>query len=257
MNKQDIERMARAWQEVTEKTKRCCKDCGDEFGKPTTDCKNDCNDPNGSHWETVDEAKMDPVNKMALKGKHADRKDKDIDNDGDVDSSDKYLHKRRQAITKNTNKSEGYYKDMEIKRQDKEMGAKPVSAKKKKSGETAIMNPKMDTAKGSSKGSEMEQKESRIRTALKSVLSEKAAHSPNKDKAEKIDDKIIGAGAKQMQADLTAKEKEKITDYDKLGHDDAAAAGRAGPSTKMRPNDNKQGDKKVVNPVAGVVTKEK
>ena len=67
MNKQDIERMARAWQEVTEKTKRCCKDCGDEFGKPTTDCKNDCNDPNGSHWETVDEAKMDPVNKMALK----------------------------------------------------------------------------------------------------------------------------------------------------------------------------------------------
>ena len=119
------------------------------------------------------------------------------------------------------------------------------------------MNPKLDTAKDSSKGSEMEQKESRIRTALKSVLAEKAAHSPNKDKAEDPDDAFKGAGAKQMKADLTAKEKEKITDYDKLGHDDAAAAGRAGPSTKMRSNDNKQGDKKVVNPVAGVVTKEK
>ena len=43
---------------------------------------------------------LDSVNKAALKKKFADRKDKDIDNDGDVDSSDKYLHKRRQAISK-------------------------------------------------------------------------------------------------------------------------------------------------------------
>ena len=44
--------------------------------------------------------KMDPVDQKALKGKHSDRKDKDIDNDGDVDSSDEYLHKRRKAISK-------------------------------------------------------------------------------------------------------------------------------------------------------------
>ena len=43
---------------------------------------------------------MDPVNKDAVKKKFADRKDKDIDNDGDVDSSDKFLHKRRAAISK-------------------------------------------------------------------------------------------------------------------------------------------------------------
>lgn len=43
---------------------------------------------------------MDPVDKKELKGKHKDRKDKDIDNDGDVDSSDEYLHKRRKAISK-------------------------------------------------------------------------------------------------------------------------------------------------------------
>ena len=43
---------------------------------------------------------MDPVDKKELKGKHKDRKDKDIDNDGDVDSSDKFLHKRRKAISK-------------------------------------------------------------------------------------------------------------------------------------------------------------
>jgi hypothetical protein len=43
---------------------------------------------------------LDPVDQKALKGKHSDRKDKDIDNDGDVDSSDEYLHKRRKAVSK-------------------------------------------------------------------------------------------------------------------------------------------------------------
>lgn len=43
---------------------------------------------------------LDPVNPKALKGKFKDREDKDIDNDGDTDSSDEYLHKRRQAVSK-------------------------------------------------------------------------------------------------------------------------------------------------------------
>lgn len=30
--------------------KAVCKDCGDTFGKPTTDCKNDCNDPTLDCW---------------------------------------------------------------------------------------------------------------------------------------------------------------------------------------------------------------
>lgn len=45
----------------------------------------------------LDEKKLDPVDKKELKGKHSDRDDKDIDNDGDVDDSDEYLHKRRKA----------------------------------------------------------------------------------------------------------------------------------------------------------------
>ena len=48
------------------------------------------------------EGKLDPVNKKAAAKDFDDRKDKDIDNDGDVDSSDKYLHKRRKAISKAT-----------------------------------------------------------------------------------------------------------------------------------------------------------
>ena len=46
------------------------------------------------------EAEMDKVNPVAVKKKFKDRKDKDIDNDGDVDASDRYLHKRRKAISK-------------------------------------------------------------------------------------------------------------------------------------------------------------
>ena len=43
---------------------------------------------------------MDAVQPKAVKKKFVDRKDKDIDNDGDTDSSDKFLHKRRKAISK-------------------------------------------------------------------------------------------------------------------------------------------------------------
>jgi hypothetical protein len=46
------------------------------------------------------EKKLDPVNPKAVKKDFDNRKDKDIDNDGDVDSTDKYLHKRRKAISK-------------------------------------------------------------------------------------------------------------------------------------------------------------
>ena len=231
-----------------------CKSCGDTYGKPTNEkCMYDSKDPNGKNWMTSKNEAMDPVNKAELKGKHKDRKDKDIDNDGDVDSSDKYLHKRRKAISK-AMKDEGYYKDLEIKKQDKELGAKPVLSKKKKPGENAVMNPKLDS--GKSKGSEMEQKESvnvsHIRQALMSVL-EGENHSPNKDKAEKPEDALKGAGAKKMKDDN--KDDGRYHDMEKKSHDDAAKAGRAGPGKKARPNDSKDGDKNVINPADDVTKK--
>ena len=60
----------------------------------------------GNEMDIVDtvrgivEKKLAPVDKDAVKKKFDDRKDKDIDNDGDVDSTDKYLHKRRKAVSK-------------------------------------------------------------------------------------------------------------------------------------------------------------
>ena len=49
---------------------------------------------------------LDKVDKKAVKKKFKDRKDKDLDNDGDVDSSDKFLHKKRKAISKAIDKKE-------------------------------------------------------------------------------------------------------------------------------------------------------
>ena len=54
---------------------------------------------------------LDAVQPDAVKKKFKDRKDKDIDNDGDVDDSDKFLHKRRKAISK-AMKSESVIKNV-------------------------------------------------------------------------------------------------------------------------------------------------
>ena len=59
---------------------------------------------------------MDAVQPKAVKKKFKDRKDKDIDNDGDVDDSDEYLHKRRQTVSKAIKK--------ETKKENFEVGTK-------------------------------------------------------------------------------------------------------------------------------------
>jgi hypothetical protein len=79
---------------------------------------------------------LDPVNKDAVKKKFDNRKDKDIDNDGDVDSTDKYLHKRRAAISKAT--SEAVMPD------DKGEKINQMKHQKTKEGEKEIVKLKED-----------------------------------------------------------------------------------------------------------------
>ena len=54
-----------------------------------------------NRYYDIDEA-LDPVDpeKVEPEDDYEDREDKDIDNDGDTDDSDKYLHLKRQATTK-------------------------------------------------------------------------------------------------------------------------------------------------------------
>jgi len=145
---------------------------------------------------------------------------------------------------------EGYYKDMEIKRQDKEMDAKPVPAKKKKDAKgggkegDVEMNPKMDSEKKMP-----EQKESKIRSALKSVLERKENHSPNQDKAEKMGDNIKGQGAKDMMAaadNAVNQGPEAHLNEPEIDKKNFQNMTKNVPSKKMRNNDNPKGDSKIV-----------
>ena len=74
---------------------------GNAFGQAVTDAKEKGEKTFVFAGKKYDvQTEMDKVNKVALGKKFKDRKDKDIDNDGDVDSSDKYLHKRRKTVSK-------------------------------------------------------------------------------------------------------------------------------------------------------------
>ena len=77
------------------------------------------------------ESKLDPVDKDAVKKKFDDRKDKDIDNDGDTDSTDKYLHKRRAAISKATSEAVNQDDHGEKINQDKKDAAMKKTDQKK------------------------------------------------------------------------------------------------------------------------------
>ena len=65
-----------------------------------------CNTEDNTNDKSDDGDGLDKVQPKAVKKKFKDRKDKDIDNDGDVDSSDKFLHKKRKAISKAIDKKE-------------------------------------------------------------------------------------------------------------------------------------------------------
>ena len=85
-----------------------------------------------------------------------------------------------------------------------------------------------------------------FREKLMSIFeNDKASHYKSATKPETMDDQLKGAGAKQMKADLTSGDT-KPADMEKQSHADAAKAGRAGPGTKARTNDNKKGDKKAM-----------
>ena len=191
--------------------------------------------------DVLDEKKkLDPVDKDELKGTHDDRKDGDIDNDGDEDNSDKFLHKKRKAISKSMNAKKEDSRDEE----EKEMDPEEMKAKLKKktanakNGETAVMNPKMDNSKG--KGSEMEQKEETFRDKLIAVLEgDRAKHYKGAAEAETMDDKYKGDGAKKMKKDHEG----ETIDIEKQSHDDASKAGRVTKASPKRKGDAVIGDK--------------
>ena len=90
----------------------------------------------------VKNEKLDAVNKTAVKKKFDDRKDKDIDNDGDVDSSDKFLHKRRKAVSKAMAKEKHTKDHDEDEKEEGNAFGKALQAAKEKGEKTFVVSGK-------------------------------------------------------------------------------------------------------------------
>ena len=76
---------------------------------------------------------LDAVQPKAVKKKFKDRIDKDIDNDGDVDDSDKFLHKRRKAVSKAI-KSE----EVELDENYRKLAMKGIGTETKKAAKVGL-----------------------------------------------------------------------------------------------------------------------
>jgi len=155
---------------------------------------------------------MDAVNKTAVKKKFDDRKDKDIDNDGDVDSSDKYLHKRRKAISKAIKSEDADVNELSIADVKKatEKAKKRQEKERKATGRSGVSRTDMDARKeayeyGTKEATEnslnitpgqstddwnkqvgvMQEKQTSMREALAKMWGVEEGHNPFKKEEEK------------------------------------------------------------------------
>ena len=136
-----------------------------------------------------EQEKMDKVNKVALGKKFKDRKDKDIDKDGDVDSSDKYLHKRRQAVSK------------AIKKENYEVGTK------ERRDHTIKTTPGQSVEDFEKQVDVMHKKKNSMREAIAKMWGVDEGHNPFDMKKEK---KYNGKDMKKEKKTMTGKPETKV-----------------------------------------------
>ena len=159
----------------------------------------------------IAEKSLDPVDKKELKGKHKDRADKDIDNDGDVDSSDKYLHKKRKAISK-AMKEDAEVEETNVEHSD------PVNAGEAFQIESDAPKVKEETEIEETTMMSGDKKKKSMPEIKKDM--EKAVDKANdklKEEAATMVDRVVAEISDQMkkryiskaQKEITSKEKEK------------------------------------------------
>ena len=135
-----------------------------------------------------EQEKMDKVNKVALGKKFKDRKDKDIDNDGDVDDSDKYLHKRRQAVSK------------AIKKENYEVGTK------ERRDHTIKTTPGQSVEDFEKQVDVMHKKKNSMREAIAKMWGVDEGHNPFDKNGKKGDNKDM----KKEKKTMTGKPETKV-----------------------------------------------
>ena len=181
------------------------------------------------HVKKEDEKKLDPVDDKENDKKFKDRKDKDIDNDGDVDSSDEYLHKRRKATDDAIDARDGDEDEDEKKPEPKDKKKVPEKGGKPEISKIENMNTK------------------EALEALLDALDEANKPKAKPEEGEKIDDK-----ESKKSKEFIDQHKKSDPEHEK--HQEKAVeittkAGNSGKEAPKRPGDNKAGDKNVVNPV--------
>lgn len=250
MSKQLVEAMGRAYQEIQEAKEKqkennyiyaakMAKKNGDKtftIGGKEYDVDEALQKEDNTNDKSDDGDGMDKVQPKAVKKKFKDRKDKDIDNDGDVDSSDEYLHKRRKAVSKSLDEDDDEEDNGDNGDDNGDEEDKKKKKKKPSKGEEdeVEMNPKME-AKAS------------IRMRLTSFLNEKN-QNPNAAKAEKPEDALKGKGAKDM---MEPAKNAEVDDTEEKGHDDASKAGKVTKAAGGRNSGDavRSGDQGVRNPI--------
>jgi hypothetical protein len=180
---------------------------------------------------------LDKADPKAAKKKFKDRKDKDIDNDGDVDDSDEFLHKRRKAIGKAMAKDEENGEEENGGEEDgEEKKDMPKVAGKKDDKKKVASNAK--TAEISKIGESTEQLIAMLETAAKQQKS-------NATKPEGMMDKE--SGKSKEFANAHNKSDKKMEDDVEDAKDKTTKAGQATkPKSGKRPQDNASGDTNVV-----------
>ena len=200
--------------------------------------------------------KLDPVDDKENDKEFKNRKDKDIDNDGDVDSSDEYLHKKRAATDDAIDSKKKGGKVAEV--------SADLAKAASKASKVSINDPEHKDGPDSKDKKPVDAKKKRANEALEVDLTDsldsmwaaiaeaadnhkKGALPPEKydDHSSKHDKEVI---AKHKKSD------KKIEDNEEDGHTKTFAAAKA--VKKQAPArsgaDNlSNGDKSVVNPVKG------
>lgn len=227
MKTEDIKKMAQAWKEVQEASygKKKMEASDTQMGTITvkTDAERKARAQAYRDKKAETNEAMDPVNPKELKGKHKDRKDKDINNDGKVDSTDKYLHARRKAVSAAI---KGKKKDQEVEVQTSE-GKLPPALQ-------AYMDKK--------KGKKPEDK--------KADMKEAATHKPGV--ASPAGEGLSPNAKKELARKTPMPDFVNEPKIDKKTFDSMRASGK---KAKARNGDNQAGDKNVINKPMDITAK--
>jgi hypothetical protein len=285
MRTSDIKRLGEAWASVTSKVEideaRQMKDPKKDSmvskgGKTIVIDKSKEKEYLKKGWSLAEKSKLDPVDDKANDKKFKDRKDKDIDNDGDVDSSDEYLHKKRAATDDAIDGGKKPADNAKVKKENEDEEESDEPKKKKPFPPKKDGEEKDDEDKGEEESDEEEEKpkvagkkDDKKKVASNAKTAEISKIGEDVDLVDAIKDlhKMWESAAKQQKSNAVKPEEidskdspkskeftsahkksdKKIEDGEEAGHDVTFKAGTVTKANSgKRPQDNATGDKNVV-----------